>query len=114
MAVDRETSSKMVAKSFKTRDSDKTSGADKRNLHLAKEGFIAEGSAAATGVSESDMQKRQQADADKKKKLADSNFFVSTTRLSVRNLPVTVEDRTLKEIFLKASKGPDKLILNIK
>jgi len=109
-AVDRKTSSELVSKSFKRKDGQKGSGTDKRNLHLAKEGHITPGSAAAEGVSELDMTKRQQAEAEKKRKLADSNYFVSTTRLSVRNLPATTDNEALKELFLQTAGNGAKVL----
>ena len=53
---------------------------DKRNLYLAKEGLILPGSTAAEGLSKSDLLKRQKAEAEKKAKLENPNYFVSTTR----------------------------------
>ncbi|XP_068722511.1 RNA-binding protein 28-like [Montipora capricornis] len=72
---------------------------DKRNLYLAKEGLILAGSSAAQGLSKGDLLKRQNAEKEKKAKLADPNYFVSPTRLCVRNLPLNVGDNKLKEIF---------------
>ena len=53
---------------------------DKRNLYLAKEGLILPGSIAAQGLSKSDLLKRQKAETEKKAKLENPNFFVSTIR----------------------------------
>lgn len=90
---------------------DKKDGKDKRNMHLAKEGVIHRESKSAEGVSDSDLAKRDQAEIEKKKKLKDSNFFVSPTRLSVRNLPATFDDTKLKELFLTAA-GPGAKVLS--
>lgn len=53
---------------------------DKRNLYLAKEGLVLPGSAAAKGLSKADLLKRQKAEAEKKAKLENTNYFVSKTR----------------------------------
>ena len=53
---------------------------DKRNLYLAKEGLILAASSAAQGLSKGDLLKRQNAEKEKKAKLADPNYFVSPTR----------------------------------
>ena len=53
---------------------------DKRNLYLAREGFIIPGSQAAEGLSKADLLKRQKAEADKKAKLKNPEYFVSTNR----------------------------------
>ena len=39
----------------------------------------------------------------KRQKLKNENIFVSTTRLCVHNIPVRVDDKQLKTIFLKAA-----------
>ena len=46
----------------------------------------------------SDLAKREAAIADKKKKLVSPLFFVSATRLSVRNLAKNVTDGQLKTL----------------
>ncbi|OVA08715.1 RNA recognition motif domain [Macleaya cordata] len=75
---------------------------DLRNLYLAKEGVILEGSPAAEGVSASDMLKRQQLEKKKMVKLQSPNFHVSKTRLIVYNLPKTMTEKQLKKIFIDA------------
>jgi nucleolar protein 4 len=111
---------------------------DKRNLYLAMEGgafawycharsrlvVIAPESEAAQGVSKEDMEKRIRGEKDKRTKLNNPNFFVchcrlvscsrsplqvSNTRLSVRNIPLTVDEKRLKKIFLDAARdtGPN-------
>merc|ERR1719438_186742 len=75
---------------------------DNRNLYLAREGIIREGTAAADGVSASDMTKRKMLDRQKKNMLKNLNNFVSANRLCVRNLPVYIDDGKLKAIFAKS------------
>lgn len=67
-----------LAKEKKTEGNRETK--DKRNLYLAKEGLILQGSAAAKGLSKGDLLKRQKAEAEKKAKLENLNYFVSKTR----------------------------------
>merc|ERR1712142_1041291 len=75
---------------------------DKRNLYLAREGFIRPGSDAAEGVSVADMNRRMKLVSLKKQKLKNTNFFISDTRLSVHNLPAACDEKKLKKIFLEA------------
>merc|ERR1712142_508843 len=75
---------------------------DKRNLYLAREGFIRPGSDAAEGVSVADMNRRMKLVSLKKQKLKNTNFFISDTRLSVHNLPAACDKKKLKKIFLEA------------
>jgi len=75
---------------------------DKRNLYLMKEGYIAEDSEAAQGLSKSDLEKRKQGMEDKKQKMKSPNFFISKTRLSVRNIPHHLTEKELKSICLDA------------
>lgn len=74
-----------------------------RNLHLANEGLVVRGSPAAAQVSESDFIKREHAQTQKKQKLRDPNYFVSDTRLAIRNIPKNITQPELKEIFRKVN-----------
>ncbi|KAF1885473.1 hypothetical protein Lal_00029362 [Lupinus albus] len=78
---------------------------DHRNLYLAKEGLILEGTPAAEGVSSSDMLKRQDLEKKKKTKLQSPNFHVSTTRLIIYNLPKTMTEKQLKKLCIDAVKS---------
>ena len=69
-----------LAKLLDEKDSAKKTPRDKRNLYLAKEGLITPGSEAAVGLTKSDFQKRQKAEAEKKAKLAKPHYVVSRTR----------------------------------
>eukprot|EP00795_Rhopilema_esculentum_P001199 gene1199-15565_t len=75
---------------------------DKRNVALATEGVIFPNSEAAKELSEADMKKREKAWADKKAKLKNQNYFVSKTRLSIRNLPLSTTENELKKAFSNA------------
>jgi nucleolar protein 4 len=75
---------------------------DRRNLFLAREGEILDGSAAAVGVSAADMAKRRRAAEEKAAKLRNPNFSISRTRLSIRNLPASIGDQELKQLCVEA------------
>ena len=74
---------------------------DNRNLYLAREGIIREGTAAAEGVSKADMDRRKVVQKQKKQMLSNLNMFVSSTRLCVRNMPPYIDDAKLRSIFAK-------------
>ncbi|KAL5715279.1 hypothetical protein ACHQM5_017118 [Ranunculus cassubicifolius] len=75
---------------------------DHRNLYLAKEGLIVEGSPAAEGVSQSDMLKRQNLEKKNSTKLRSPNFHVSKTRLLIHNLPKSMTEKELKKLLIDA------------
>lgn len=71
---------------------------DPRNLYLAKEGLIMEGTPAAEGVSAYDMSKREGLERKKTAKLQFPNFHVSRTRLIMYNLPKSLTEKELKKL----------------
>ena len=73
-------------------------------MHLAKEGLIDEKSTAGQSMSKSDMLKRRRLEMEKKTKLANPNFFVSPTRLMVQNIPDSMGEKELKQLFISAVK----------
>ncbi|KAK2978258.1 hypothetical protein RJ640_017109, partial [Escallonia rubra] len=75
---------------------------DHRNLYLAKEGLIIEGTPAAEGVSASDMSKRQSLEKKNATKLQSPNFHVSKTRLIIYNLPKSMTEKELKKLCMDA------------
>ncbi|GMP37815.1 hypothetical protein CsSME_00009332 [Camellia sinensis var. sinensis] len=75
---------------------------DHRNLYLAKEGLIVEGTPAAEGVSPSDMLKRQSLEKKKATKLQSPNFHVSKTRLIIYNIPKSMTEKVLKRLCMDA------------
>ncbi|KAJ3043183.1 RNA recognition motif-containing protein, partial [Rhizophlyctis rosea] len=78
---------------------------DKRNLYLMREGVIFPDSEAAKSLTPSELSKRQQSYAERKRLLATNpNLFMSRTRLSVRNLGLKVDDKELRKIALLAVK----------
>lgn len=72
----------------------------------AKEGTIEEGSAAWDSLSVTDRTKRKRAAEEKNTKLRSPNFSVSRTRLSVRNIPLTMQEKALKQLFIAAVRSP--------
>jgi nucleolar protein 4 len=76
---------------------------DKRNLYLLNEGQIQPGTLAAKGLSKSDIERREQAEREKRAKLRNPNYAVSRTRLCFRNLPLSLDEKTLKALIKKAT-----------
>ena len=74
---------------------------DKRNLKMANVGMLDPDSEAFQELSKPDQVKRMRAEAEKKEKLKNPNIFVSKDRLSVRNLPITMDDKGLKVLCAK-------------
>ncbi|XP_007042088.2 PREDICTED: RNA-binding protein 28 [Theobroma cacao] len=75
---------------------------DHRNLYLAKEGLIVEGTPPAKDVSASDMEKRKMLHEKKMTKLQSPNFHVSKTRLVIYNLPKSMTEKELKQLCIDA------------
>lgn len=84
---------------------------DRRHLYLAREGLIQAGDDKMLNIPKDDLNKRQSAEREKKTKLKSPLFFVSPTRLSVRNLNRRdkdesgnyVDDAVLRKAFRKAA-----------
>ena len=55
-------------------------------------------------MSEGDRQKRERGEKDKKLKLASPNFIISPTRLSIRNVPYSWDEKRLKDMAVNAVK----------
>ncbi|KAG8576664.1 hypothetical protein GDO81_009931 [Engystomops pustulosus] len=98
LAVSREEAGNLTQKKTK-----KPKGT--RNLYLAREGLIREGTKAAEGVSPEDMAKRNRFAALKRQKLSSQNIFVSRTRLCVHNMPKSVDDKKLRQMCFNAAGG---------
>ncbi|KAM3695390.1 hypothetical protein ACJW31_07G127900 [Castanea mollissima] len=75
---------------------------DPRNLYLAEEGHIEEGTPAAEGVSASDLLKRKMLKREKKTKLKSPNFHISKTRLIMYNIPKSMTEKKLKKLCIDA------------
>ncbi|KAK9907300.1 hypothetical protein WJX75_001025 [Coccomyxa subellipsoidea] len=79
-------------------------GKDNRNLYLLKEGQIEEGSPAWQAMSVADRAKRKRAAGEARTKLKSPNYFLSRTRLCLRNLPAKLNEKALKDLVLAAVK----------
>jgi nucleolar protein 4 len=102
LAVDRNSAAELQERN-KTKQAQ-----DKRNLYLANEGNIRPDSEAAKTLPPAELEKREKAFREKKKKLKNPNYCVSRTRLSVRNLPLDCDEKVLKRVFLKAARDAIK------
>ncbi|KAJ8438859.1 hypothetical protein Cgig2_007704 [Carnegiea gigantea] len=86
----------------KVLEKSKNENQDHRNLYLAKEGLIVEGTPAAEGVSADDLTKRQMLHQKKMAKLQSPNFHVSKTRLVIYNLPKSMTEKELRKLCVDA------------
>jgi len=77
---------------------------DRRNMYLSKEGLIPEDSAAWEDLSASDKAKRKRGVEEARTKLRSPNFCVSKTRLNVRNVPRSWDEKKVKALFIAAVK----------
>ena len=75
-------------------------GKDKRNLYLAREGHIKDGSEAASGVSKYDMELRKRIAQNNRMLLKNFHIFISPTRLCIHNIPLNMSDKKLRKIIL--------------
>ncbi|XP_058806860.1 RNA-binding protein 28-like isoform X2 [Phymastichus coffea] len=82
---------------------------DSRNLYLVKEGVILASSPAAQDVSASDMARRLQLEKWKSQMLRNLSMFVSRVRLVIHNLPPSMDDSKLRQLFKKYS-NPNAVI----
>ena len=67
-----------------------------------KEGQIEEGSPAWQAMSVADRAKRKRAAGEARTKLKSPNYFLSRTRLCLRNLPAKLNEKALKDLVLAA------------
>jgi nucleolar protein 4 len=119
LAVSKEDAAQMMQKEASHWKGSNKEDTDKRNLYLAKEGQVHEGSSAAVGVSKSDLEKRKRGDVERQARLKNPNYYISKTRLSVRNVPAEFDAKLLKRAFLdatqkRASKNTTPKIINCK
>ncbi|GFR09182.1 RNA-binding protein 28 [Trichonephila clavata] len=75
---------------------------DNRNLYLLRAGLFTPDSEEVKNMPKGDAAKRAQLEKLKRQKLKNVNFFISDKRLLVHNLPPTLTDSKLREIFKKA------------
>ncbi|KAK5575560.1 hypothetical protein RB653_006693 [Dictyostelium firmibasis] len=90
------------ATSFKEK---KVENVDRKNRHLLNIGKILQNSEEGKALDEKDWALRNQADRENQTKLKiNPNYYVSPTRLCLRNLPIHVTDSTLKNSVMKILK----------
>ncbi|CRK95006.1 CLUMA_CG008492, isoform A [Clunio marinus] len=70
---------------------------DTRHMYLLREGMVIAGSAAAEGVSATDMSKRLRLEQIKSQMLKNLNRFLSRERLTIHNLPENFDDAKLRK-----------------
>jgi nucleolar protein 4 len=83
----------------------KVAADDPRNLYLLQEGLILPDSAAAKGLHPRYLQMIEDDYAARKQQLTNSNYFVSKTRLSVRNLPRTMSENDMRRLFAEQARN---------
>ena len=87
------------------RNAAKTNGKgpkDKRNLYLIEEGRILKDSAAAAGMSKHDEIARERSWKERQTQLRSPDFYVSSTRIVIRNLPLKMGNDGLKRLCDRA------------
>ena len=82
------------------KDKDKKEPKDTRNMYLLREGMVLAGSAAAVGVSATDMSTRLRQEQIKSQMLKNLNRFISRDRLTVHNLPEQYDDEKLRKTVI--------------
>ena len=76
---------------------------DRRNVYLMREGVIFPDSPAAAAILPSELSKRQASYSARRALLArNPSLFISKTRLSIRNLPLKVDEKELRGLGVKA------------
>ncbi|RKP11822.1 hypothetical protein BJ684DRAFT_12385, partial [Piptocephalis cylindrospora] len=98
VAVPREEASKLAEVGQRKRERE-----DRRNIYLLREGLITSKSEAAKSMTELEIRKRDASFTARKKLLANNpDLYVSKKRLSIRNLPVRVDDDGLRKLATSA------------
>nr|CCC96083.1 unnamed protein product [Trypanosoma congolense IL3000] len=110
--LSRKDSHEVTAAQKKKEKRTKVAADDPRHLYLLQEGLILPDTPAARGLPPRYIEMIQADYENRKSKLRNSNMFVSTTRLSVRNLPRSMGEKDLRTLFsthvrsfLKENKG---------
>ncbi|KAG1853295.1 hypothetical protein C8R48DRAFT_723513 [Suillus tomentosus] len=97
-AVTRDQAGKLKDEGEKRREK-----ADKRNLYLLREGAILPNTPAASTIPPVELEKRTNSFTARRTMLrTNPSLYVSKTRLSVRQIPLFVTERTLKRLALHA------------
>ncbi|CBH18675.1 DRBD10 [Trypanosoma brucei gambiense DAL972] len=97
--LSRKDSHDATAAQQKKKKRTKVAADDPRHLYLLQEGLILPDTPAARGLHPRYIEMIRADYESRKNQLRDSNMFVSTTRLSVRNLPRTMGEKELRLLF---------------
>ena len=97
----QEATSAMIKKRKRTR----VAADDPRHLYLLQEGMITRDSPAAQGLPERYLRALEQDYEQRKESLKNINMFVSTVRVSIRNIPRKVTAAELRKLIIKEAKG---------
>lgn len=89
----------------KQKDEIKTAKNDKRNLTLAREGEIREGTAAWTGISQPDRERRERMAKERYEKLKNYENFIDPTKVIVHNIPKSWTEEDVALLCRKAANG---------
>ena len=98
------------------KDKKKSKKADKRHMYLGREGVIKKDDEAAQRIPKGDRMKRENAEAEKKLKLKNPNFFISPLRLSVRNISTklcSIPDELLPRNYVKSAEEKEKGVYRV-
>ncbi|CAO3693386.1 unnamed protein product [Rhizopus stolonifer] len=98
LAVDRD-----QAKQIKDANLSQKRKEDKRNLYLMREGVVFPDTPAAETMTPTELSKRQMSFSSRKKLISNNPaLYISKTRLSIRNLPIHVDDKELKSVGISS------------
>ncbi|KAG5494837.1 hypothetical protein JIQ42_02453 [Leishmania sp. Namibia] len=103
--LSRSDTQEAVSAQQKKKKRTKVAADDPRNLYLLQEGLVLPDSAAAKGLHPRYLQMIEDDYAARKQQLTNSNYFVSKTRLSVRNLPRTMSENDMRRLFAEQARA---------
>eukprot|EP00923_Selenidium_pygospionis_P001748 GHVN01002550.1.p1 GENE.GHVN01002550.1~~GHVN01002550.1.p1 ORF type:complete len:261 (+),score=34.43 GHVN01002550.1:33-815(+) len=83
----------------------KSESGDTRNWHLLDMGRVFSGTVEYSQTPKYDLQLRERLEREKRQKMKSPMFFVSSTRLSIHNIPSSVDKTTFKKTFQEAGGG---------
>ncbi|KAF9913988.1 RNA recognition motif-containing protein [Lobosporangium transversale] len=97
-AVDKKSAASLLEAGQQKRERE-----DRRNLYLMREGVIFPDSPAAAAILPSELSKRQASYSARRALLArNPSLYISKTRLSIRNLPLKLDEKELRKLGVQA------------
>ncbi|KPA84897.1 putative RNA-binding protein [Leptomonas pyrrhocoris] len=102
--LSRSDTQEAVSAQQKKKKRTKVAADDPRNLYLLQEGLILPDSPAAKGLHPRYLKMIEDDYAARKQQLTNSNYFVSKTRMSVRNLPRTMSENDMRRLFAEQAR----------